>query len=251
MSDYCLFKDQQELQGMWVLNLFGVIVKSQKVYLLGSKKRKGWYAHYLAFEIFSLPILLINVKQISSNDNILSCQSALGDKVSVTNVFWYFLSRNIGCLLLLVSSLFALNYTYHQNEYKQQVIASPEVGDVYFADLHDLYGMKDGEFRYGLLVISEIQNNEVYFQIGNVLHNNPASPFTQLTKGAYTGESLLGKNEVILQKQYIQQFYKNGVIYNVKRPAGELIDGWIPTRFIRPHDRQFQRQFKPVSIKLN
>ena len=198
---------------------------------LKAPPQKTYKARYLATELFEIPICLLGFS---------TCPSVADNKpnsnLQSVNPLRYLLSKNAGLLMAALIGLFFLNVHVSQARQAQEMITTPKVNDIYFADLHRINPRFDPIFRYSIMQVVEVNGDTVTVQMGSLLNTSPLSPFQYLTKGAYSGDSLLSSNTYVLPKSSLARFHEDGTFYNMKRPKGELIDGWLSTRFL--HERE-------------
>ena len=209
--------------------MFFTVCKSEQIQL-GHKScdhGRQYQAHYLATELFEIPICPLRIKHLKAAQDVVQ---------KPVNLFRYLISKSYGLIFVLLLGLWLTSQHLGNIRQAEAMIASPQVNDLYFADLHRINPRFDPIFRYSLLQVKAVQGDIITVQLGAILHTSPLSPFQYLTKGAYSGDSLISANTFEMKASHLQTYYDDGTFYNMKRPKGELIDGWLSTRFLHERD---------------
>ena len=191
---------------------------------------------YLTIDPFSIPLMLFGISRQPVTATTPQSSTADTRVLRASRLPWMFLAtRNIGLLLIALFSAWMLYSADAEQQRQSAILAAPAKGDLYFANLHEISPSFDPNFPYSVMQVEAVEGETLTLQLGSIYYSHEISPFGFLTRGAYTRESLISINRLQLTSDEVRQLAERGSIYSVKRPEGELIDGWLSTRFL--HDR--------------
>ena len=189
---------------------------------------------YIAFEIIEFPLMLLWVNreptalyQPTFNPNSHSTLTR--------NPTLFILSRNLGMGLLFLCFIYYLHDLSKKQEMVAEMMARPAVNDVYLVDMHKWSYEHDRLYRYNLAMVSKVIGNNVELKIGNIVYLYKVSFFKYLTRGAYSGETLLSSRVISIETSQLQDLLDREIIYDAQRPKNGYINGYISTRFVREH----------------
>lgn len=190
---------------------------------------------YLATELFEIPILLIGLRRYSPSNKPLKIE-----RKQVTLFGLYLTFKNVISIMIVILLALQINAFMEDKKIKQQMLFAPKVGDLYFANVHLIDKTFEKRYPYNILAVSHVNDGEIVLRSGAKTYQDPISPFSYLTEGYYTGESMLTDKTVSFDLSKLKGLYESGVIYNMKRPVNGYIDGWLSIRLLRKHDDSYQ-----------
>ena len=207
------------------------------VYVEGNTKSSSVFrVRYLTIDPFRIPLVLFGISRTQSESAIPQSSTADTRVMRSSGLPWFFLAtRNIGLVLIAMFSAWMFYSAEAEQLHQSEILASPAVGDLYFANLNDINPNFDPNFPYSIMRVESVEGETLTLQLGSIYYSHEISPFGFLTRGAYTRESLISSKRLQLSVRDARRLAQRGSIYDVKRPEGELIDGWLSTRFL--HDR--------------
>lgn len=206
------------------------VMKTDYVQLGNSQEgeNKTYRTRYLATELFEIPICTVAFSNAIEHNKT--------SPINAIKPLGYLLKKNIGLLIVMLVGLVFFNAHLSNVRQAEAMLLQPQVDDLYFADLHSVDPRFEPQYRYSIMQVEKVDKNTVTARIGSMLHTTKLSPFQYLTKGAYSGYSLISSNTIEIPRSALRGFYESGVFYNMKRPEGELIDGWLSTKFLHVRD---------------
>ncbi|WP_102794982.1 hypothetical protein [Bowmanella denitrificans] len=191
---------------------------------------------YLAFELFSLPLMLLSVSHAVAPRSVSWHEQR---QLPARYLKYYLGSRFTGLWLIMLALMCYTLHLYQTQQQYQQIVSSPAAGDLYFMDFSrllddnaqplirhsarlnwDLY-----QYPFGMARIEEVDGQVVVLRVGNIFYNYAASPQRQLRQWPYNDKSQESAVRIMVSFNQLSQWLQSGDIYAVKRPLNGQVDG--------------------------
>ena len=130
------------------------------------------------------------------------------------------------CFFLI--AFFFIGNALIENSEKKRVLANPQKNDFFYIDYRAIDPSSDPRFRYVPLKLLNVDNNTLTFKVGNIAHTTPVSP----SQHAKFDKALLLRNyyrvnNLVLNKEKLNELVASGAIYDARRPRNIYINGWM------------------------
>jgi len=138
------------------------------------------------------------------------------------------LKQHAELVCFLFIALFFISNALIENSDKERVLANPQKNDFFYIDYRAIDPTSDARFRYVPMKVLSADSNTLTFKVGNIAHTTPVSP----SHHAKFDKALLLRNyyrvdNLVLNRNKINELVKSGAIYDARRPRNIYINGWM------------------------
>lgn len=213
------------------------IVRPSDCPLVNCQCRQQAKVKFLALEIIELPFLMLSCKtctQCQSCDHYEK-RSFGGISFDVLES-WLFMAyiwlrTNIGALLFGALLYSAFSFYQSVDREKRDFLLTPVVNDFYFVDLMHFKPDTHPMYRYTVLKVTEVGEQNVTVLMGNMMHHNPVSARDQVGHDKPLYHGFFTRKTLTIPREELTALYSDDIIYDVRRPRSLYIDGSIVVRY--------------------